>query len=179
MKGSMIKRTIGLFAAFALIAALLPLAALAKTGARSGEIWDGSVAEGFAGAVTPKEVLSGSCGANLTWTFDTETGELSITGTGNMSSHPWQSFKDSIITLSLDDGVTSICSSAFYYCEALTTVTGGGGITSIGERAFYNCSALTDIIIPEGITRINDSVFAYCTSLSAVTIPEGVTRLER
>ena len=159
MRKTMLK-ALCLITAALMLAAVIPFTALAETTA-------------------PKEILSGSCGNNLTWTFDTDTGALNITGTGSMTSKPWSSFKESIITLTLGAGVTSICSDAFYYCEALTTVIGGSGVTSIGDRAFYHCSSLTSITIPEGITEIGDSVFAYCTSLPSVTIPEGVTRISR
>ncbi|MDO5446904.1 MAG: hypothetical protein Q4F34_03900, partial [Prevotellaceae bacterium] len=42
------------------------------------------------------EVYSGSCGENAQWSLDTETGLLSITGSGdmanyNISSRPWSS----------------------------------------------------------------------------------------
>ena len=45
---------------------------------------------------------SGSCGEDVTWTFHSATGEMTITGTGamtdyaNVSNVPWYSFRDSI-----------------------------------------------------------------------------------
>ena len=133
----------------------------------------------FAGTITPKEIVSGSCGDDLTWTLDTATGALSITGTGNMTSKPWSGYSSIITTLTLGEGVTSICSDAFYYCEALTAVIGGSGLTSIGDRAFYHCSLLNSIVIPEGVATIGNSAFAYCTSLPSINIPSGVTTIPR
>ena len=64
--------------------------------------------------------------------------------------------------------VTSIGSSAFYYCSSLTSVTIGNGVTSIGESAFYNCSSLTRIIIPDNVASIGDYAFYSCSSLTSV-----------
>ena len=64
--------------------------------------------------------------------------------------------------------VTSIGSSAFYYCSSLTSVTIGNGVTSIGESAFYNCSSLTRIIIPDSVASIGDYAFYSCSSLTSV-----------
>ena len=35
-------------------------------------------------------VSSGSCGENVTWEFDNQTGTLTINGSGEMTSHPWK-----------------------------------------------------------------------------------------
>ena len=74
---------------------------------------------------------SGSCGAdgdNVKWTLDTETGKLTISGTGDMKAYlgsnqnPWYSYKDSIKTVKIENGVTSIGNYAFYDCTSLTSI---------------------------------------------------------
>ena len=70
---------------------------------------------------------SGTCGENLTW--DLTNGILTISGTGKMtdytnySSVPWYSSRESIITIIINDGVTSIGSYAFSNCIGFTSVT--------------------------------------------------------
>ena len=125
---------------------------------------------------------SGRCGANLTWSLDAETGELIISGTGertnySYSSAPWYSYRSNIKSVSLPDGLTSIGSSAFYNCTALTSVTIPDSVTSIGDSAFEACLSLTSITIPDSITSIGGSAFCYCTSLTSVTIGNSVTSI--
>ncbi len=103
---------------------------------------------------TPKAsaaTYSGTCGDNLTWTLDTDTGVLIINGSGEMydwisdSSVPWYSYRSYIETVKISNSVTSIGEYAFYYCSGLTRITIGSGGTRIGEYAFYDCYGLKDV----------------------------------
>ena len=42
--------------------------------------------------VTDGASTSGACGDNLTWSLDTETGELTVTGTGSMTAYSDDSY---------------------------------------------------------------------------------------
>ena len=55
---------------------------------------------------------------------------------------------------STEYSVTSIGSSAFSSCSAITQVTLPNSVTSIGYQAFYYCSALTQVNIPNSVTSI-------------------------
>lgn len=89
---------------------------------------------------------SGSCGDNLTWEFNPSTGALTISGTGAMTSAPWETYyKEDITSLSLPDGLTAIPSEAFKGCTGLTTVTIPASVTSIGADAFVGCTSVTDV----------------------------------
>ncbi len=68
-----------------------------------------------------------------------------------------------------DGSVTSIASSAFYFCRSLTSITIPDSVTSIGVFAFYGCSSLTSITIPNSVTSIGDYAFSYCHSLTTIT----------
>ncbi|MBQ2903186.1 MAG: leucine-rich repeat domain-containing protein [Clostridia bacterium] len=93
----------------------------------------------------------GTCGENLTWTLDTETGALVISGTGSMeewsssTSAPWYSYRSYIRSIIIDNGVTSIGRYSFVYntnnsnYNKLTSVTIPDSITSIGKMAFDGC----------------------------------------
>ena len=74
--------------------------------------------------------------------------------------------------------VTSIGSSAFYDCAALTSVTIPNSVTSIGYEAFRYCTSLTSITIPDSVTSIGDCAFSNRTSLTSVTIPNSVTSID-
>ena len=153
-------------------------------------------------------IASGTCGAqgdNLTWVL-TEDGTLTISGSGKMKDYstssvaPWYTKRTKILSVVVEDGVTSVGSCAFYACLKLASVTLPEGtksigyssfrdctklaevnipnsVTSIGSSAFYGCSSLTSVTIPEGVTSIGDSAFRGCSSLTSVTIPDGVTSI--
>lgn len=138
-------------------------------------------------------VDSGTCGENLTWTLDGE-GTLRISGTGAMEEYewrsdvPWYQSRDSIKTVVMENGVTTIGSYAFFNCSGLTNVTIPESVTSIGKNAFGNCNNLTDVYITDidAWCRINfgDTPMGYAkniwlngSKITSVTVPEGVTEL--
>ena len=130
-------------------------------------------------------VDSGTCGAagsNLRWKLS-DAGVLTISGTGAMKDYdwsnqaPWIYYTYPIKSVIISDGVTSIGSSAFDGCTALTSVVIPEGVTSIGGSAFGGCAALESVVIPEGVTSIGEYAFNGCTALESVVIPEGVTSI--
>lgn len=160
-----------------------------------------------ADAAAATATASGSCGENVTWVLDDE-GTLTINGSGEMtdysssSSVPWYADKDSILSVVIKDGVSSIGSRAFYACSnmisvsipdsivsigksafcncsSLTSISIPNGMTSIGSRAFYNCSKLTSISFPESVTSIGASAFHNCSSLTSISIPNGTAAVDR
>ena len=76
-------------------------------------------------------------------------------------------------------GVTTIGSSAFRDCTALTSVSLPGGLTEIGDWAFQDCTSLTSISLPDGLTAIGYSAFWGCTGLTGVSLPGGLTENRR
>ena len=129
-------------------------------------------------------LLTGTCGENLTWTYSPKTGVLTVTGSGPMSipaaynHRPWSDFCDSVTTLELSDGLTSICDYAFKDFTALTVVRLPASLTEIGSSAFSYCEALKSVAFPEGLKTIGNSAFDGCSSLRAVTIPASVKSIE-
>ena len=126
---------------------------------------------------------NGSCGTNVTYTFVSSTGTLTIQGSGAMrdysssSSAPWYSYKNDIKTVIIEDGVTSIGSHAFSGCSSLTSVTIPNSVTSIGSYAFWDCSGLTSVTIPNSVTSIGEGAFDDCSGLTSVIIPNSVTSI--
>ena len=125
-------------------------------------------------------VVTGTCGDNLQWAYDTDTKALTITGSGYMywsGERPWSQVAGEITSVSLPDGLTSIGNDAFSGCSSLSSVTIPNSVTSIGWGAFCYCSSLTSITIPNSVTSIGWYAFDGCTSLTSLTIPNSVTSI--
>jgi hypothetical protein len=134
-------------------------------------------------------IASGKCGANLTWTLNSE-GTLIISGTGNMNNYginsngitsaPWGQYADRLKRLLFSNEMTSIGECAFTGCSNLTgDLIIPDNITNIGKSAFMRCSGFNGgIIISNSITSINGSTFSGCLNLSGtLVIPDGVTSI--
>ena len=152
------KRLLSFVLAVLMIASLLPATALAA------DIVD-----------------SGTCGAEVTWTLDSD-GVLTISGTGAMKEYdpykaPWYGSSSRVKSAVIAEGVTSIGGKAFLDCTSLTSVTIPDSVTSIGSGAFSYCKSLTSVTIPDSVTSIGSSAFSYCKSLTSVTIPNSVTSI--
>ena len=124
---------------------------------------------------------SGTCGARLSWTLT--DGVLNITGSGAMASYssssgaPWEARKSSILTIVIQDGVTSIGGYAFNGCSKLTEVSIPGSVRFIGENSFGACAALESISVPTGVTEIDSNAFNYCQNLKNVNLPATLTSI--
>ncbi|MCD8161397.1 MAG: leucine-rich repeat domain-containing protein, partial [Clostridiales bacterium] len=133
-------------------------------------------------ASTDTVLDSGTCGDDLTWTLYSDY-ELTITGTGAMTDWseanevPWYSYCNSITSVTIPDGVTSIGAEAFAYCESLTSVTIPDSVTTIGKYAFEYCTGLTSVTIPSSVTTIGNGAFRSCESLTSVAVPDSVTSI--
>ena len=97
---------------------------------------------------------SGKCGENVTYSLDSSTGELTISGTGNMDNYNYY-----------DDDY-----SPFFYYHDIKTITINSGVTSIGNYAFYGCTNLTSVTIPDSVTSIGDRAFERCTRLKSINV---------
>ena len=129
-------------------------------------------------ALAANIVDSGTCGAEVTWTLDSE-GVLTISGSGDMddSKIVQSDYRSLVKSAVIAEGVTSIGEFAFYKCGSLTSVTIPDSVTSIGAWAFNECTSLTSVTIPDSVTSIGEYAFYKCTSLTSVTIPDSVTSI--
>ena len=131
-------------------------------------------------ATIEHDYACGMFGDNVSWLYDKSLGILHVIGEGEMDNYkygPWGTYYDSIKSVDIKSGVTSIGHGAFDGCRSLTSVTIPSSVTSIGSEAFRGCSSLTSVTIPEGVTSIGESAFAGCGSLTSVTIPSSVTSI--
>lgn len=144
---------------------------------------------------------SGTCGENVAYSFEEDTGVLTISGTGDMVNYylgksPFYN-NEVIEKVIIEKGVTSIGNNSFDQCKKITSINIPYGIktigynafshcedlkniaipstvTKIGSNAFSSCSSITDLVLPKGIEYIYDRTFDGCSSLTSITIPEGV-----
>ena len=154
------KRTVSLALALAMVLSLFCVPAFAATTVASGTF--------------------GADGDNLTWVLDNE-GTLTISGEGEMGNTvPWQSDRNEIKSVVIEDGVTNIGFSAFEVCSSLTSITIPDSVTSIGEGAFEECSVLESLRAGEQNTWIYVAAGAAAVVLAAaVTVTVVLIRRKK
>ena len=126
-------------------------------------------------------VITGTCGDNLTWSYDTNDHSLVISGYGDMydfdnDNSPWNTVAGSISSVSLPDGLTRIGDGAFYGCKSVTSITIPNGVTSIGESAFVHCG-FASLVIPNSVVSIEQYAFGWCYELSSVILSNAIEQL--
>ena len=123
---------------------------------------------GMSGASLQAQATSGTAGP-LTWTYDTGTKTLTISGTGEMpnfnNGSPWNTLKREMKTVVVEEGVTGISWGAFTGARALESVTLPKSLTKIGESAFFSCNSLSSMTIPDGVKEIGSMAFSFCDAL--------------
>ena len=121
----------------------------------------------------------------LSWKF-TSAGVLIISGKGEMPdyrwdvsfTYPWHSFHETINSVIIDNGITSIGNNAFNGCSGLSNITIPNSVTVIGSGAFSGCVKLKNITIPNSVTEIGVVAFAGCAGLTNLTIPANITKIK-
>lgn len=147
---------------------------------------------------------NGSCGDDVTYSFEESTGLLYISGTGAMADFgfydqtPWKSFSSSIKTVIIETGITSIGDNAFLDCSSIKEITipisvGKVSSSSLLGTAWYDnqpdgliyagkvayrykgeMPENTEIIIKEGTPSITANAFKDCKGLTTIAIPQSV-----
>ena len=120
---------------------------------------------------------SGKCGENVSYKFNSATGKLTISGTGDMYNYGLhESTFDSALcikTIVISSGVTSIGDFVFSNCSYLTSVSIPDTVKTIGDSSF-SCTGLTKIVIPDSVTSIDRRAFEECSQLTSATIGNNV-----
>ena len=111
-------------------------------------------------------VSNGTCGEQVYWEYNDSTQVLRIYGNGAITerSYPYTAKR-----LEIEEGVTSVCTSAFSYSfTQLDTVVFASSVDSVGEYAFHSCSALQYCDLGRGVKYIGRGVFFGCNALTKV-----------
>lgn len=154
----MIKRFLSILLAVLLTAAALPLFASAESTPASGTI------------------------DSLSWTFDSATGKLTITGSGKMKNYNGSSLKspfhqhNDIKSLEIGEGITNVGDYAFFQCLLLRDVSLPTSMETIGKGAFAGTSSLVTIDLPLKVSTISQEAFS-AAGLVNMTIGKNVTSI--
>ena len=119
---------------------------------------------------------SGYCGTNCTFTFDTDTGLLTISGTGAMGNTPLFDECTNIKTVVIEDGITHIGYQNFKDCTGIESVSFPATLETIGNAPFLNCTSISTIDL-SGCTLLESTgrgLCTGCTSLTTVTLPSSI-----
>lgn len=149
-------------------------------------------------------VYNGNCGttgheSEVTWSFDTSTKCLTISGTGaiktysteNPTAYPWNdatavsnfnpkggeddAYWTGIESIVIGEGVTNVPDWAFPMQMNCASVTLSSTVTSIGDSSLEEC-AFTSITLPAGLTTIGNFAF-QSSKLTSISIPNSVTSI--
>lgn len=152
-----------------------------------------------------KEKLAGEIPpeTNITWSFDSSTGTLTLSGTGETPvvndayPAPWKEHLDKITKLVVNEGITAInwvgdCrelyevslpdslekinKNAFDTYNELHSLKFGKGLKEIGSYAFSGCD-LYNLTLPDSVKKIGEGAFSYNASLSKVNLGKGVEEI--
>ena len=112
----------------------------------------------------------GNCGTNTTWTLDDE-GILIISGTGKVTSHPWDPL--AVKRVVIEEGITQVGAEAFSGCM-MDSISLPDTLTQIVGYTFNDCKALKSISIPDNVV-INGYAFFGCSNMESIFLADNVT----
>ena len=110
------------------------------------------------------------------WTYDSDTHTLTVSGTGSTgdfsssTAKPWADYADEVYDIVVTQGVTALGKHVFSNMKQADTVKLAPSVTAIGRNAFYKCTNLTDVTLPDTIESIGTAAFIN-TGLASITIP--------
>lgn len=107
--------------------------------------------------------------------------QLGYTGASYTSSTTYVStFEgcESLLSISLPEGVTKIGQGLFKNCTSLEKVTfAANTLGFIASNAFFGCSSLEEFVFPANVESnftLGASAFSGCSSLESITLPDNV-----
>ena len=83
----------------------------------------------------------------------------------------------SLVGVNMPDTLLSLDTGVFKSCTALSKIRFSAALSKISKDLFHECSALTELSLPDQIAYIDDGAFQNCTSLSSVKLPKDTTYL--
>lgn len=132
-------------------------------------------------------IENGICGKKANWSLYSD-GKLEISGTGDMDDYgpkttetsfifvpaPWDSQKDNITSIVIDNGITHVGAYTFGGCENVISLNISNSVTSLGQCSFDNLLKIEKISIPNSVTSIGAEAFSYCENLKSIILPNNL-----
>lgn len=152
-----------------------------------------TAAAAFSAGMTAEAATgSGTTASGLAYSYDTETGEATITGytypgsaapvtiPSDIFGYTVTAIADHVFwgkhvtAVTFPDTLRTIGRAAFLGSD-MTSICFPPSLTDIGEQAFSGCSELQDIIFSSTSTNLGRWAFRDCSQLHSVTLPSGQT----
>lgn len=108
--------------------------------------------------------IFGSCGDEIYWSFHGESGIFTVSGNGYMNAYypyterPWDSYRNDVKHIIINEGITDIGWNAFCYFYDLETIVIPASVKQIDEKALYYLNSLTDIYYCGTETQWNEII---------------------
>ena len=92
----------------------------------------------------------GLCGEDVSWNLDSDTGVLTLSGTGAtddylLDSPTYSAYASVISTVAVEEGITALGEYLFYNMNGIISITLPGSVSEIGKAAFSGCTGLGDV----------------------------------
>lgn len=99
--------------------------------------------------------ISGSFGDSGIWTIQNDiltiSGQDTVGPCNNLESCPYKEYSDSVISIIIENDVTTLSDNVFNDFTLLQSVTLPESVKYIGTSAFSNCQNLQSITIPDAV----------------------------
>ena len=89
----------------------------------------------------------------------------------------WEENTNTITTLKIESGITSVGYDAFQNMETVTNLIIPDTVTNISDHAFMDMWSLKNVIIPDSVTIIGEQAFRWAVNLEKLVIPDSVTSI--
>ncbi len=137
--------------------------------------------------VYARDVITGKCGADVTYTVNVKEKKLTLKGRGRLHDYtertPWHRYIDGIEVLEIVGDIEAITGYRFSHLTSLKRIEAHDSKTYYAEG---NCLITTDSVLcmgcatsvfPSYIKAIGHEAFYRCASLSSVDIPSFVEEI--
>ena len=125
---------------------------------------------------------SGTYGNNLTWTFDSDTGTITFSGTGVLTALPenstdgYMKYCGDIRHIMVAEGITEVAPSSFPWSVFwnVESIWIADSVEKIDRYAFANHFDLKQLRLGKNLKVIGEAAFMSCEELESLILPAGL-----